>query len=138
MRKLTFFAVFEPNGMGGYGVYFPDILGCTSYGENYDNAQKMAQEALGLHLYEIEKDGDEIPTPTLDPTKLEIESETNDNYIISSVVVYPDMVKDRLDNRAVRTNTTLPAWLKELADEHDVNFSHILQTSLKEYLGLTR
>ena len=38
MRKLTYFAIFEPNGNGGYGVYFPDILGCTSYGDNYDIA----------------------------------------------------------------------------------------------------
>jgi len=138
MRKLTFFAVFEPNGAGGYGVYFPDILGCTSYGDDYDKAQKMAQEALGLHLYEMEKDDDEIPTPTIDPANLEIEQETNGNYIISSITVYPDLVKDRQDNRAVKTNTTLPAWLKELAEERGVNFSHLLQASLKEHLGIAQ
>jgi len=136
MQKLTYFAVFEPNGHGGYGVYFPDIPGCTSYGTNYENAQKMAQEALGIHLFEMEKDGDEIPAPTTDPGSLEIEPETNANYIISTVTVYPDLVKDRLDNRAVKTNTTLPAWLKELAEKQGVNFSQILQASLKEHLGL--
>jgi len=136
MKKLTYLAVFEPNGTGGYGVYFPDILGCTSYGENYDSAQKMAQEALGVHLYEMEKDNDEIPTPTTDPNQLEIDEETNSSYVISTVTVYPDLVKDQLDNRAVRTNTTLPAWLKELAEAQGVNFSHLLQTSLKEHLGI--
>ena len=138
MRKLTYFAIFEPNGNGGYGVYFPDILGCTSYGDNYDIAQIMAQEALGLHLYEMEKDGDKIPTPTTDPNRLSIEPETNRNYVISSVTVYPDLVKDRMDNRAVKTNTTLPAWLKELAEEKGINFSHLLQSSIKEQLGLTK
>ena len=138
MRKLTFFAIFEPNITGGYGVYFPDVIGCTSYGEDYEKAQQMAQEALGLHLYEMEKDGEEIPSPTIDPSKLEVDSETNDKYVISSVTVYPDLVKNRLDNRAVRTNITLPAWLKELAEEKDINFSHLLQASLKEHLGITQ
>jgi len=136
MKKLTYLAVFEPNGTGGYGVYFPDILGCTSYGENYDNAQKMAQEALGIHLYEMEKDKDEIPPPTTDPNRLEIDEETNANYVISAVTIYPDLVKDQLDNRAVRTNITLPAWLKELAEAQGVNFSHLLQKSLKEHLDI--
>jgi predicted RNase H-like HicB family nuclease len=136
MRKLIYFAIFEPNGEGGYGVYFPDIFGCTSFGETYEKAQKMAQEALGLHLYEMEKDGDKIPLPTTDPDKLEIESDTNENYVISSVTVYPSLVKDRLDNRAVKTNTTLPAWLKELAEERGINFSHLLQVSIKEHLGI--
>ena len=138
MLKLTFFAVFEPDGTGGYGVYFPDIMGCTSYGEDYEKAQKMAQEALGLHLFEMEKDSEEIPMPTIDPAKLGIESETNESYVISGITVYPDLVKDRLDNRAVKTNTTLPAWLKELAEEHDINFSHLLQASIKEHLGIAK
>ena len=98
MHKLTYFAVFEPNSTGGYGVYFPDILGCTSYGEDIDKAQEMAHEALGIHLYEMEKDGDDIPMPTTDPAKLEIEPETNSGYVISSISVFPDLVKSQLDN----------------------------------------
>jgi len=138
MRKTTYLAVFEPNGSGGYGVYFPDMPGCTSFGENYEKAQKMSEEALGLHMYEMEKDGDEIPVPTIDPAKLEIEPETNDSYIVSPVTVYPDLIKDQLDNRAVRTNTTLPAWLKEMAEDKGLNFSHLLQLSIKEHLGIAQ
>ena len=138
MRRLMYLAVFEPNGNGGYGVYFPDVLGCTSYGDDFEKAQKMAAEALGLHLYEMEKDGDEMPEPTIDPCRLNIDPETNRNYIISAVTVYPDLVKDRLDNRAVKTNITLPAWLKEMAEDRGVNFSQLLQTSLKEHLDIAQ
>ena len=138
MLKFTYFAVFEPNSDGGYGVYFPDLPGCISVGNDFEHAQTMAKEALGLHLYGMEKDGDDIPWPTKDPAKLEIYEETAQGYLLSSVVIYPDLVKDRLDNRAVKTNTTLPAWLKELAEEQGVNFSQLLQTSLKDYLGLTK
>ena len=137
MRRQSYFAVFEPNGDGGYGVYFPDIGGCTSFGHTYEEAEFMAQEALGVHLYEMEKDGDHIPRATLDPAKLDIEPETTGGYIISSITVYPDIVKDRLDNRSVKTTITLPAWLKELAEARRVNFSHLLQVSLKEHLRIT-
>ena len=54
-------------------------------------------------------------------------------YYIS---VFPDMIKNQLDNRSVKTNTSLPAWLKELAEKNNVNFSHVLQTALKEQLGV--
>jgi len=136
MRKLSYLAVFEPNGDGGYGVYFPDLLGCTSYGETYEKAQKMAQESLGLHIYEMEKDGDNIPAPETDPCKMPIAPETNNHYIISPVVVYPDLLKDKLDNRAVKTNTTLPAWLKEAAEKQGINFSQVLQAAIKEQLQI--
>ncbi|MCL2362666.1 MAG: type II toxin-antitoxin system HicB family antitoxin [Defluviitaleaceae bacterium] len=136
MRILTYFAVFEPNGKGGYGVYFPDIAGCTSYGDNFKHAQSMAKEALGLHLYEMEKDEDALPVPTLDAGILNIDPATAAGYVISDITVYPDMIKNQLDNRAVKTNTTLPAWLKELAESRNVNFSHVLQAALKEQLGI--
>ena len=56
MRKVSYPAVFEPSGEG-YGVYFPDLPGCISYGDSYEDAQRAAAEALGLHLYGMEKDG---------------------------------------------------------------------------------
>jgi predicted RNase H-like HicB family nuclease len=139
MRKYTYFAVFEPKTNGnGYGVYFPDLLGCVSFGDDFDHAQTMAKEALGLHIYGMEKDGDDIPIPTKNPHELEVLEETNQGYVVSAITIYPDMVRDRLDNRAVKTNTTLPAWLKEIAEEQGVNFSQILQSSLKEHLGIVQ
>jgi predicted RNase H-like HicB family nuclease len=62
MRKLTYLAVFEPIETG-YSVYFPDLPGCISYGENFNEALIQATEALGLHIYGMEKDGDVIPVP---------------------------------------------------------------------------
>jgi predicted RNase H-like HicB family nuclease len=135
MRKLTYFAVFEPSEDGGYGVYFPDLLGCITYGKTYEEAEKMAKEALGLHIYELEKSNEELPNANpLD--KLNIDDETNKGYIISPVVIYPDIVKNQINNRAVKTNLTIPAWLKEIAEENNVNFSHLMQTALKEYLHI--
>jgi len=34
MRKLTCLAVLEPS-TDGYGVFFPDLPGCISFGKDY-------------------------------------------------------------------------------------------------------
>ncbi|HYE09418.1 MAG TPA: type II toxin-antitoxin system HicB family antitoxin [Patescibacteria group bacterium] len=132
MRKLTYLAVFEPVETG-YSVYFPDILGCVSFGEDFDEAQKQAAEALGLHIYGMEKDGEEIPSSS---KTIKVDPETASGYLVSPITVFPDLVRNELDNRAVKTNLTLPAWLKELAEAKGVNYSKILQTALMDYLGV--
>lgn len=43
MRKLTYLAILEPSS-DGYGVYFPDIPGCISFGDNIETAQKMVKK----------------------------------------------------------------------------------------------
>ncbi|MDD4402666.1 MAG: type II toxin-antitoxin system HicB family antitoxin [Desulfitobacteriaceae bacterium] len=132
MHKLTYFAVFEPVE-AGYSVYFPDLPGCVSYGEDFEEAQKQAADALGLHLYGMEKDGDEIPAPSKIP---QVDTETAAGYIISPVSVFPSIVRNELDNRAVKTNLTIPAWLKEIAEAQGVNYSKIFQSALMDYLGI--
>ncbi|WP_242649317.1 type II toxin-antitoxin system HicB family antitoxin [Syntrophomonas wolfei] len=124
--------MFEPVATG-YSVYFPDIPGCVSYGEDFEEAQKQAADALGLHLYGMEKDGDEIPTPSKVP---QVDTETAPGYIISPVSIFPSIVRNELDNRAVKTNLTIPAWLKEIAEAQGVNYSKIFQSALMDYLGI--
>ena len=65
--KRTYFAVLEPAKTGGYGVYFPDLPGCTSWGKNRTDAQEKAADALRLHLRGMERDGDSIPAPSQTP-----------------------------------------------------------------------
>lgn len=132
MKKITYFAVFEPSVNGTFGVYFPDLPGCISLGDNFENAQVMAVEALGLHLWGIEKDGEPIPVPT-SPPFLDIP----EGSVVAPVTVFPEIVKNEMDNKAVKTNITLPSWLKELAEKQQVNFSQVMQSALKEYLGIS-
>jgi len=134
MRKLTYLAVFEPTKTG-YSVYFPDLPGCVSYGEDFEEARKQAAEALGLHLYGMEKDGDEIPVPSKVP---QVDPETATGYLVSPVTVFPDLVRNELDNRAVKTNLTIPAWLKELAEAQGVNYSKVFQAALMDYLCISQ
>jgi len=131
MRKLTYLAVLEPADDGGYGVYFPDLPGCVSYGKNIQEAQNMAEEAVGLHIYSLERAGDSLPLPSE-----KLEPEDISGCIIVPINIFPDLIKTEMDNRRVSTNTTLPNWLKQIAEESNVNYSRILETALLDYLGL--
>ena len=134
MRKLSFLGVFEPGEDDSYSVYFPDLPGCISYGDDFHEAQRNAAEALNLHIYGMEKDGDPIPAPAKVPL---IDPETAAGYLVSPITIYPDMFKIGKDTRSVKTNTTIPAWLKEMAEAKGVNYSQVLQTALMEMLGVT-
>ena len=131
MKKVTYLAVFEP-GEDGYSVYFPDLPGCISFGGDFETARREASDALGLHLYGMEKDGEKAPLPSEHP---DIDPETAAGYLVSPVTAFPELVRNELDNRRVKTNVTIPAWLKEEAEKQEANYSRILESALMEFLG---
>ena len=59
----TFPAIFETND-DGISIYFPDLPGCLPCANNMEEAFANAKEALQLHLYGMEEDGEPIPEPT--------------------------------------------------------------------------
>lgn len=91
----------------------------------------MAKDALMLHLYGMEEDADEIPEPS-SVTSLKLER----NQIPGLVDVWMPAYRDKMASRSVNKTLTLPKWLNDLADQKKVNFSHVLQTALKHYLGV--
>lgn len=130
MEKVTYFAVFEPSG-NGYGVSFPDLPGCITYGENYEQAQAYAQEVLGLHLWGLAEDGDSIPPPSAFQNLKVLPGSA-----VVAVTVFPGLVRREMDSRAIRTNVSLPAWLKKAAEAEGLNYSQVLQAALQERLGV--
>ena len=98
-----------------------------------EEAIKNAKEALGLHLWSMEKDGEEIPTPT-QITDLKLMK----NEIPLMVEVFMPPIRERQNNRFVKKTLSIPSWLNAEAEKVGVNFSQLLQVSLKEHLGITR
>lgn len=131
MRNLTYLAVLEPSTDGSYSIYFPDLLGCTSFANNLEEAAHMAAEAASLHVYGMECDGEEIPIPSVNLSK-----EDTDGNIILPVTIHPDLFRIKKDNERIKTNTTLPAWLKRIAEEQKVNYSRLLEAALIDYLQI--
>jgi hypothetical protein len=92
----------------------------------------MAKEAMALHLYGLESNGYPIPEPT-SAGKLRVGS----NQVVVLIEVWMPPFRDEMEQRAVKKTLTIPKWLDDLAQEHRVNFSHLLQNALKKYLGVT-
>jgi predicted RNase H-like HicB family nuclease len=46
-----------------FGVTVPDLPGCFSAGDDFDDALSSALEAIELHLEGMTEDGEEIPVP---------------------------------------------------------------------------
>lgn len=131
MQTLTYFAVFEPTKDDSYSIYFPDLPGCISFGNSLEEAAHMATEAANLHVYSLECEHEEIPAPSDNLSKQDIEGN-----IIMPITIHPDLFRMKKDNERIKTNITLPAWLKRIAEEQKVNYSRLLETALMEYLQI--
>lgn len=132
MKKVTYFAVFE-GAKDGFGIYFPDLPGCISMGDTFDDAMANAEEALGLHLWGMAEDNESIPEPSLPPF-----DDMPADSVVCAVTVFPDLVRNEMENRAVRTNVSIPAWLKSAAESAGLNYSQVLQAALIECLNVNR
>lgn len=124
MKTVTYLAIMEPCSTG-YGVYFPDLPGCVASGRNIEEAAEYAKEALSLHCYAMEQDGEMIP----EPSNVLSDEQTAGNLVVP-ITIYPELYSEEYRNRRVKTNTTIPAWLKAAAEERGINFSRVLETAL--------
>ena len=131
MDRYIFPALFEPGEKKGYCIIFPDLPGCITEGDDMEEALHNAKEALELHLYGMEEDGDEIPSPT-SPEKMELPA----GSFTSLIEVWMPVIRDEMGNKAIKKTLTIPKWLNDIAEKEKVNFSHVLQSALKDYLGV--
>lgn len=92
----------------------------------------MTLEALGLHIWGMEQDNEELPEST-PITELKLAP----NQIPTLIDVFMPSVRERLNNRSVNRTVTLPAWLNAAAQEQNINFSQVLQDALKQQLHMT-
>lgn len=124
-------AIFEPSEEGGYCVTFPDLPGCITEGDDLKESMRMAKDALELYIYNLEDDKEEIPTPSK-PEKIKV---SNGSFVVP-IEAYMPLIRNEMANKAVKKTLTIPYWLNKIAEDNKVNFSQLLQTALKEQLGV--
>jgi antitoxin HicB len=131
MAKYIFPAVFNQEDDGSFSVSFPDIDNCYSQGDDLQDAYEMAEDVLCLILYKMEENNENIPTPS-NPRDIQV----NDTSFVA--IIGADTLEYRMfyDNKAVKKTLTIPQWLNTMAERKGVNFSHVLQSALKEKLGI--
>lgn len=125
MAKYAYPAIFTPEKDGGYSIYFPDLEGCYTCGDDMIDGLTMAQDVLALVLYGYEKDGREIPQPSKE-NDITLSSGEFINFIVCDTLEYRKMY----NNKAVKKTLTIPEWLNEAATAMDLNFSQVLQEAL--------
>lgn len=125
MSKHVYPAVFTAEEEGGYSVVFPDLESCYTCGDNLPDAVLMAEDVLALTLYEYERDGKEIPSPS-DSKRMEVEDGSFVNYVVADTLGY----QKKFNKKAVKKTLTIPEWLNEKAESMGVNFSKVLQDAL--------
>ena len=108
MHIRAYYAVFVPEDDGRAAVWFPDIPGCATWGENMEHAFVMALDALEGHLQAMADDGDPIPEPSTRAEAMEAvrhdfetEGETMPEGLIFQLVPVPDM-----DEKPARVNVS--------------------------------
>ncbi len=104
-----YIALIHKDAGSDYGVSFPDLPGCVTAGVDLDDARRMAEEALALHLEGMEDDGEPIP----EPSSLEVVMADRENRDAVAVLVEAPRQKAA---RTVRVNVTMPEDELEIID----------------------
>lgn len=130
--SYEFVAIFN-YAEDGISISFPDLPGCLSCADTTKEAIKNAEEVLGLVLYDMEEENEEIPEPTL----LEnVKCEKNERAVL--INVWMPLVRNEIDEQSIKKTLTIPQWLNKIAEKENVNFSKLLQSALKDYLKVKR
>lgn len=124
--------VVEKAEDGGLGMYFPDFPGTAILAPNLIDGIKQAKEMLANLTMEIEENNLEVPEPS-NPENIELLDESDRIVFIE---IYMPPYRDEAAEKAVTKNCTLPKWLRDAGEEAGLNFSQLLQTSIKEALGI--
>ena len=123
-------AIFEQEEHG-VSIFFPDLPGCLPCAETMEDAFQNAKEALQLHLYGMEEDGEAIPEPSraaaLRPAR---------GQSIAMIEAWMPPFREKMLNKSITKTVTIPRWLDILARKEKANYSHLLQAALKRYLGV--
>ncbi|MGH8605476.1 MAG: type II toxin-antitoxin system HicB family antitoxin [Gammaproteobacteria bacterium] len=61
--KHYHFSVVVEKDKDGYYVFCPELQGCYSQGESYEEAMANIRDAIRLHVEDRQATGEEIPQP---------------------------------------------------------------------------
>ena len=95
-----------------FGVTVPDLPGCFSAGDSFDEALESVQEAIDLHLEGLTEDGADIPVPR------PIAEHRAHADFADGVWAAVEVDVSRFDGRAEKINITLPRRLLAKIDSY--------------------
>lgn len=127
--KYMYTATFK-EADGKVYARIPDLKGCITTGSDYEDAIEQITDAASGWLVVAEDEGLIIPQATP-------QSKLINGDELSYSLIYVDTIsyRARTDNRSVRKNVSMPAWMANLADRQGINCSQVLQEGLLKRLN---
>jgi predicted RNase H-like HicB family nuclease len=126
-----YIALIHKDAGSDYGVSFPDLPGCVTAGVDLDDARRMAEEALALHLASMAEDNEPIP----EPSSLEAVMADRENRDAVAILVKAPPAT----TKAVRVNMTMPEneldEIDKFSAEHGYTRSGFLLHAAKKAIG---
>ena len=113
----------------GYWAEFPDLEGCQTVGDSFEELLGAASEALGLYLVSLIEEGKALPASS-DISEIKHKKDVEVTYI------FTDIDKYRRDTRAVKKMLSIPAWLAKEAEQRNISLSKVLQEALKQKISV--
>lgn len=128
MKKETYTypAIFRYTDEKIY-ITFPDLDECSTFADSEEEAIEFAKQILSLYIDGI--DENDLPPPSsLKNIKMK------KNEIVVLVEVWMPYYRASIKEYSVKKTLTIPGWLNVIAEQNKINFSKLLQESLKETL----
>ncbi len=117
-----------------YGVTVPDVPGCFSAGDTFEDAIANATEAIECHLEALLLDEEELPLPT------GAEQYLHDADYVDGVWALADVDLSKISGKAKRINITIPerflSKIDAYAETQGQTRSGLLTTAALEYMAL--
>lgn len=125
MNSVFYYPAIFQKEDEGYSVWVPDIQGCVSQGDTFEEAMEYVKDAIGLCLDVIVEKGD-VPPKATEPKGITLEN----NQFLAVVSFDFDEYQKKHGNKSVKKTLTVPAWLNTLSERKNINFSQVLQNAL--------
>jgi predicted RNase H-like HicB family nuclease len=123
-------AIFHVEDNNGYSIEFPDLDGCFTCGNDLQDALYMAWDACAGWLSTAIKMNEPIPVAS----KIKDIKVSNEQDFVNLISVNLLEYKKKTNTKSVKKTLSIPAWLNDIAEEHSVNYSKVLQNALIEQL----
>ena len=104
----AYIALIHKEADSDFGVSFPDFPGCVTAGVDLDEARRMAEEALALHVEGLRETGEAVPEPSGLATVM---ADPDNRDAVAVLVPAPAG-----ETKAVRVNITLEEKLLRRID----------------------
>ena len=126
--QIIYPAIFKQEENQICSVVFPDLEGCFSQGDNFEDAFIKAQEALAIYYHE--KKGI-LPSAS---SIFDFQNTTSNSIVQMISVDLTTYTLKKISTKAVKKTLTIPEWLDVLSKDYNVNYSSILKEALIDYL----